>query len=170
MASNWNWISEVDSMMKWRWQKAVNWIQAEKIPLTKFCSTSCCAAEIPFPCSEDAFHSSSWLFTDCRLGPSCHAYGSPHIPYAWCVRGPPACPVRPTVYSLPAGLGAKLWRGATSCGITKTIVPYGGQKELQLAFSPHNKRSRVLRAAAVTLRLQFLHNNWRKRESHFIPI
>lgn len=54
-----------------------------------------------------------------------------------CVRRPPACPVKPTVYSLPAGLRTNSGGGA-SCSITKTMVPYGGQKELRLAFSPHN--------------------------------
>ena len=65
-----------------------------------------------------------------------------------------AC-VTPAVHSLPAGLEASSGGGAL-CSITKTMVPYGEQKDLPLAFSLPNKRRSILCAVTVTLGLQFL--------------
>lgn len=79
----------------------------------------------------------------------------PHILHTSVSTGLLLASVKPTVYSLPAGLGASSGGGAL-WSITKTMVPYGEQKDLPLAFSARNKRCSILCAAAVTLGLQFL--------------
>lgn len=100
-----NWILIMRWEQKWRQQKG--WENTADQVLT---NTSCCAAEFSLPCSEWALSISP---ASCSLivgwNPDATRAGAPH-PARPCVHGPPAGPVKPTVYSLPAGLGANAGR------------------------------------------------------------
>lgn len=105
----------------------------------------------------------------------------PPPPLHLCVHGPPAllASAKPTVYSLAAGAWGSV-RGSRSSrtlwSITKTMEPYGEQKDLLLAFSnsaAHYVRQRRQRQRRRRRSLEgdiFLHNNGRQRQSHLIPI
>lgn len=151
---NWNWVPELDFMMrwepKWRQQKAVNWGNITDQVFQHI--LLCCRAFPPLLRELIAFLqlAAGWASAETQ-SPRVH---EPHIPHA----------------SVSTGLLLALWNqqfilyqqgweqtleGGASCSITTTMVPYGGQKELRLVFSPHNKRCSILCAATVTWGLQF---------------
>lgn len=87
---------------KWRQQKAVDeGSTADQVSNT---SQLCCRAFPPLlrELIASLQLAAGWASAETQ-SPRVH---EPHIPHRLCVHGPPACPVKPTVYSLPAGLGA----------------------------------------------------------------
>lgn len=142
----------------------------EKTPLSNFPSTARLGAEFLLPALREGF---PFLQLVCRWpwgGIDLPRAWEPHILHTSVSYRPPARLCETNSLFSTSRAGSTLWGGALY-GITKTMAPYGEQKDLPLAFSTHNKRRGVLCTTAVTLRLQhFSITTDEKGESHFIPV